>query len=250
MKKACSHEMAKLQRFEAVTIKRRQIKNAAYNPRRIKAGNRAKLNKSLEDFGLVEPFIWNKRTGNLVGGHRRLEYLDAVQGSNDYRLTISAIDIDPKREKALNIILNNAAAQGEYDDKLLAKLLQELEETGELELSGFSASDIEKLVDAAAIPDAQFPITSKLNERYDFVVVFTENESDFAFLQTLCGVETECSYKKTGIGIGRAVPFNRFLKSIRENRHSIDVQGGNDDVAPASAKRVHLRSGKPAGRVR
>lgn len=238
---------SKLQHFVAKTIRRRQIKNGSYNPRRIKAGNRAKLNKSLDEFGLVEPLIWNERTGNLVGGHRRLEHIDAIEGSDDYSLTVSAIVIDPKREKALNVVLNNVAAQGEYDDALLSKLLRELAAgTGTLELTGFSNIDLEKLASEAAVPDAQFPITAKLNERYDFVVIFAENESDFAFLQTLCGVRTERSYKKTGIGIGRAVPFARFLKSIRENHHSIDVQGGNDDDAPASAKRDHLRPGKSA----
>jgi hypothetical protein len=59
-------------------------------------------------------------------------------------------------------------------------------------------------------------------------------------------VQTERSYKKTGIGIGRAVPFKRFLKSLHENRHSIDVQGGNDDHASANPERRRLRPGKPA----
>jgi hypothetical protein len=242
--KATSHEISKLQRFEAKTIRRRHIQNAKYNPRRIKASNRAKLNKSLDEFGLVEPLVWNAETGNLIGGHRRLEYLDAVQGTDDYWLTVSKIVIDAKREKALNVMLNNAAAQGEYDAVLLSKLLGELAEAGTLELSGFSDVDLQRLASEAENPEAQFPITAKLNERYDFVVVFTENESDFAFLQTICGVRTERSYKKTGIGIGRAVPFARFLKSLHANRHSIDVQGGHDEHTSAHPDRIRLRPAK------
>jgi hypothetical protein len=246
MRKTISHEISRLQKFQPKTIHRSEIKNAAYNPRRIKAANRARLNQSLEEFGLVEPVIWNTRTGNLVGGHRRLEYLDAVEGTDDYRLTVSAIDIDPTREKALNIVLNNASAQGEYDDKLLSKLLRELDEDGALELSGFSAVDLERMADENAMPEAQFPITAKLNERYDFIVVFTDNESDFVFLQTLCGVQAERSYKKTGIGIGRAVPFKRFMQSLHENRHSIHVQSGDNDDASARSERRRLRSRKSA----
>jgi hypothetical protein len=238
--------LARLQRFTARTIKRRQIKNAAYNPRRIKAANRQRLNKSLDEFGLVEPLIWNKRTGNLVGGHRRLEKIDAEQGSDDYSLTVAEINIDAKREKALNVMLNNQAAQGEYDETLLAKLLQELDAAGDLELSGFGNEDLQRLTSESAIDEAQFPITAKLNESHDYVLVFCDNDSDFAFLQTLCGIATERSYKKTGIGLGRAITFTRFLKSIRENRHSIDVQGDHDDHASAPAERRRVRPGKSA----
>jgi hypothetical protein len=234
-----------MQRFVPRTIRRRQILNAKYNPRKIKAANRARLRKSLAEHGLVTTLVWNKRTGNLVGGHRRLDEIDAVEGTDDYALTVAVIDVDPLREKALNLILNNPAAQGEYDDKLLSKLLQELAGKIDKELTGFDENEVERMLAETILPDAQYPITAKQHERYDFVVEFTENESDFAFLQTLCGVQTERSYKKTGIGIGRAVPFIRFLKSIRENRHSIDVQGGNDDDASAHPERRRVRPGKP-----
>jgi hypothetical protein len=210
------------------------------------ARNRAKLRKSVSEFGLVTTLIWNKRTGNLVGGHRRLEEIDLAEGTSEYSLTVAEIDIDPLREKALNLVLNNPAAQGEYDDKLLAKLLEELEGKLDIELTGFDESEVERMLAETILPDAQFPITSKLNERYDFVMVFTDNESDFAFLQTVCGVQVERSYKKTGIGIGRAIPFKRFLSSIRENRHSLDVQGGHDDNASANPERRRVRPGKSA----
>lgn len=34
-----------------------------------------KLKKSLHEFGYVEPLVWNKHTGHLVGGHQRLKIL-------------------------------------------------------------------------------------------------------------------------------------------------------------------------------
>jgi len=51
---------------------------AAYNPRiDLKAGDPEyeKLLRSVEEFGYVEPIIWNERTGNVVGGHQRLKIL-------------------------------------------------------------------------------------------------------------------------------------------------------------------------------
>ncbi len=51
------------------TIHRSQIKEAPYNPRGMNDEERRLLSNSLKQFGLVEYLVWNKRSGNLVGGH-------------------------------------------------------------------------------------------------------------------------------------------------------------------------------------
>ena len=54
------------------------LQPAAYNPRvELKPGDKEyeKLKKSIQEFGFVEPVIWNKSTGNVVGGHQRLSVL-------------------------------------------------------------------------------------------------------------------------------------------------------------------------------
>lgn len=51
---------------------------AEYNPRKdLKPGDEEyeKLKRSIEEFGYVEPVIWNKTTGRVVGGHQRLKVL-------------------------------------------------------------------------------------------------------------------------------------------------------------------------------
>lgn len=51
---------------------------ASYNPRKdLKPGDAEyeKLKRSIEQFGYVEPVIWNKTTGRVVGGHQRLKVL-------------------------------------------------------------------------------------------------------------------------------------------------------------------------------
>ena len=53
---------------------------ADYNPRKdLKPGDAEyeKLKRSIEQFGYVEPVIWNKTTGRVVGGHQRLKVLMA-----------------------------------------------------------------------------------------------------------------------------------------------------------------------------
>jgi len=55
-----------------------RLNPAAYNPRRdLKPGDKdyEKLKRSIEEFGFVEPVVWNRRTGFVVGGHQRLKVL-------------------------------------------------------------------------------------------------------------------------------------------------------------------------------
>ncbi len=100
-----------------------RINPAPYNPRLDLAPGDPeyeKLKRSIDEFGCVEPLVWNRRTGNLVGGHQRLKVLLA-QG--DTAADVSVVDLPPQREKALNIALNKIS--GDWDPRKLAGLLDE-----------------------------------------------------------------------------------------------------------------------------
>ena len=143
---------------------------------------------------------------------------------------------------------NKLSALAEEDTDALKKLLGELD-ASDIELTAVTTEDFEKLLAETDASDGEFPITSKLNEHYDYVLVFTENETDFVFLQTLFGVRPEKSYKKSGFGLGRAIAFKRCLQSLYENRHSINVQGGHDDHPQTPSARDRVRPAKPARRI-
>lgn len=162
-----------------------------------------------------------------------------------YEVPVEYQDYRTRREEIRDLVADNRLAElADDDEDALKKLLSELG-SDEIEFAAVTAEEIEALIKNADMPEAEFPITAKLHEGYDYVVIFTTNTSDFVFLQGLCGVETERSYKKTGVGIGRAIPFPRFLQSIRENRHSLDVQGGLHDHPSADPKRPDLRASQP-----
>lgn len=112
-------EISKYQKCESIQINRIDIKNAPYNPRKISKQNFNKLKKVIKEKGLVNTITWNKRTGNLVGGHQRIKVLDILHKTDKYSLVVSKIDVDEKEEKQLNIMLNNDNLQGEYDIDLL-----------------------------------------------------------------------------------------------------------------------------------
>jgi ParB-like chromosome segregation protein Spo0J len=112
-----------------------ELNPAEYNPRRdLQPGDREyeKIARSVEEFGYVEPVVWNKRTGNLVGGHQRLKVLKD-RGHTQIEATV--IDISEHDEKILNVALNRIT--GRWDIEKLTDLLTELQELGGLESTGF-----------------------------------------------------------------------------------------------------------------
>ncbi|BFH69880.1 hypothetical protein J27TS7_26210 [Paenibacillus dendritiformis] len=47
-----------------------------------------KLRRSIEEFGCVEPNVWNDRTGNMVGGHKRFKILGNEQGRTEVEVSV------------------------------------------------------------------------------------------------------------------------------------------------------------------
>jgi hypothetical protein len=133
--------LSKYQSFEVQRISRSELQNAPYNPRVISPYNRAQLKAKLEEVGLVETLVWNKQTGNLVGGHQRLSILDELEGSNEYELDVAVVNLSPKKEKELVVFLNNQNTQGIWDETLFGELLKDpdIEVAG----MGFTPVDLE-----------------------------------------------------------------------------------------------------------
>ncbi len=124
-------------------MKVEELHPAEYNPRKkLQPGDKEfeKLKNSILEFGYVEPVIWNKRTGNVVGGHQRLEVLKHL-GHKEVDCVV--IDIDMKKEKALNVALNKIS--GEWDTALLTDLLKELDGDGMASLTGFDLNELDDL---------------------------------------------------------------------------------------------------------
>jgi hypothetical protein len=87
---------------------------ASYNPRKATKKQEDNLKKSLEKFGVVEPIVFNKQTGCIVGGHFRIRELKKL-GYTEVECVI--VDLPIEDEKELNIRLN--ANTGEWDWDLI-----------------------------------------------------------------------------------------------------------------------------------
>ena len=143
------------------------LKPAGYNPRIITDRELELLKKSLYEFGDLSGIVFNRQTGNLVGGHQRIKCLpeDAEIKSKKLKtmsrtgtiaqgtITIDGedyayreVDWPLEREKAANLAANKHG--GDFDEALLAPMLKELtdRDTFDVSLTGFEGLELDNLI--------------------------------------------------------------------------------------------------------
>lgn len=139
---------------------------ADYNPRKdLKPGDPEyeKLKRSLEEFGYVEPVIWNKATSHVVGGHQRLKVL-LDMGVTEVDCVV--VEMDAEKEKALNVALNKIS--GDWDKDKLALLIADLQGADfDVSLTGFDPGEIDDLFKDSlkdSIKDDDFDVDMELQK--------------------------------------------------------------------------------------
>lgn len=139
---------------------------ADYNPRKdLKPGDPEyeKLKRSIEQFGYVEPVIWNKTTSHVVGGHQRLKVL-LDMGITEVECVV--IEMDEDKEKALNIALNKIS--GDWDKDKLALLIADLQGADfDVSLTGFEPAELDALFKDSlkdGIHDDDFDVDAELQK--------------------------------------------------------------------------------------
>jgi DNA modification methylase len=135
--------------IEVQVVAPQQLRASEYNPRSITDENRERLKAGLLEFGFVEPIVVRREDGTVIGGHQRLAI---AQAHPDEFPTVPVVYLDglsDERTKALNILLNNPHAQGQFNDEALAALLAELDGAGLAEYTGFPAEEVAALLEAA-----------------------------------------------------------------------------------------------------
>ncbi len=120
-------------------MKLRDMNPAPYNPRSISDEARTGLSNSIKEFGLVEPIIFNKRTGNIVGGHQRFKELTS-QGIEETDVVI--VDLPITKEKALNVTLNNKKIQGDFIELNLSSVLEDIKRDPDINIEELNLSSI------------------------------------------------------------------------------------------------------------
>jgi DNA modification methylase len=178
-----------------------ELKGNPTNPRTINKVDFENLKKSIKEFGDLSGIVLNIRTGQLVGGHQRVEAFKSLGGQSyvniQERLTDAThkgtiaygyvlldgerygyreVDWEPTFELAANIAANRIT--GQFDQDLLAEVTYQIQQENEslLALTGQTDAEISKLLDmvgvssgeedeAPEVDDVNPPI-SKLGEVY------------------------------------------------------------------------------------
>lgn len=136
------------------TRKLADLRPAAYNPRRkLEPGEPEyeKIARSIEQFGYCDPIIINK-DGTIIGGHQRHQVLlDMGADTAD----VVVVDLDPDREKALNVALNKIT--GAWDIAKLTELIGDLDVEGyDLTATGFSDKELKAMLEQTRIRPEDF----------------------------------------------------------------------------------------------
>jgi len=190
--------LAKSQAFVVERINRAMLKSAPYNPRSIGESEKKRLREGIARNGLVGTITWNKRTGNVVGGHQRLTAMDSLEGSANYLLDVAVIDVDESREKELNVLLNNQQAQGVWNYDMLGEILRDssIDLTG----TGFDAASVHQLFGETVSMVREDPLddlADKIREardRYDAAnKTMSERRGSEYYLVVIFRNEAECS---------------------------------------------------------
>ena len=202
-------------------IEMSKLNPAKYNPRKDLKPEDAeykKLKRSLEQFGYIEPIVWNKRTGNIISGHQRYKILKDM---NRKEADCVVVDFDDKNEKALNLALNKI--RGQWDEDKLSMLINELDtDAFDVSITGFDETEIEELLNSFYSKESvqdDFDVASEkeeieksgktLTQKGDIWILGnhrlmcgdTTKESDFKILMD--GKRAQCTVTSPPYGVGK-----------------------------------------------
>jgi len=113
------------------------------NPRRISEEELDALERSLRQFGFVQPVLARREDRTVIGGHQRLV---AARRLGLTSVPVTWLDVSVEQARLLGLALNKIS--GSWDDALLARLLADLQVTPDLDLtlSGFGEDEIKDLL--------------------------------------------------------------------------------------------------------
>src|SRR5687767_14056233 len=113
------------------------------NLRKISDTELAALTRSLREFGFVQPVLAQQATRLVIGGHQRLL---AARRLGWKTVPVIFLDLSAEQARVLNLALNKIS--GEWDQDLLGRLLQDLQQIPDLDLSltGFEPVEITALL--------------------------------------------------------------------------------------------------------
>ena len=179
-----------------------------------------KVAQSIKEFGFQQPIVVD-RAGVIIVGHGRYE---AAKSLNLKSIPVTIADLPPEKAKAYRIADNKT---NEYSDWDMGLLIQEftdlLDNNYDLELTGFDADELEKLIvgekegltDEDAVPETPEEPKTQLGDIYklgEHRLMCGDSTSIDAIEKLLDGTRPDMVFTDP--------PYNANYKSRGKNRES------------------------------
>jgi hypothetical protein len=134
----------KYRESETIHIRRSVINFAPYNPKIHSKKQIDEQRANIKKVAFLGGIVWNKTTGNLIDGHKRVMSLDILNGydgspETDYDLKVEMIELDEKTEKEQNVFQTKNVTN--FDDELLRILVPDID----YQAAGLNDYDLEYL---------------------------------------------------------------------------------------------------------
>jgi DNA modification methylase len=204
-----------------------------FNPRRISDAELDALTRSIQQFGLVDPIVARREDRTVIGGHQRLV---AARRLGLETVPVVYVDLSPEQAKLLNLALNKIS--GEWDEELLARMLADLQETPDVDisLSGFGEDEIGKLLKTLEIRDKrdrpeQFDVEAAVKAAQAAPVAKRGELWMLGEHRLLCGDSTDSG------DVGRLMGEERAALIATDPPYLVDYDGGSHPASKANKGR-------------
>ncbi len=205
-----------------------KLKRAEYNPKRpIKKGTNeyVKLRASILEHGIADPDVVNYDL-TLIDGHQRLTVIEdllkegfSIRGMDGKKLPCWVVYTDKRREKALNMALDEIRGQRDWRKK--RELLIQID-TGEfpIEAAGFTEGEMAQLVTRFGdeYEKAELEFAEDLLLEHNYVILYFDNAFDWEVAKEKFGLKRkkqQIDDRKMSVGIGRVLRGKEWLDRIK-----------------------------------
>jgi hypothetical protein len=154
----------------------------------------------------------------IIDGHLRAEEM------GDRKVPVLVTDLDKDEARKLLATFDPLGTMAQADAAKLDALMQQVSTS-----DGAVAAMLSQLAEAAgtkdvrpagssgdAVGECEYPLTPVPGEKYDYVLIFCDNESDYANLQTVLKIAPRKDYKSKAVAPGRVVRYREFRHVIEE----------------------------------
>ncbi len=189
-----------------------QLVHLPDNANTMSPGVMAELGEEMEEFGVQENIVVNRRNNHIVGGNHRVYILEQ---KGETLAPVKWVDCDEKQEIKLALALNKF--KGKFNEDKLRLALEKLD--GDFDFIGFSEEEIFDIMQDDKIVDIDAPDLAPLNAWVEFSFGDVEGEMPREiyqmFLDELARIKSACYPDEKPEQVSIVRPFEFMVANSR-----------------------------------